>query len=194
MYRDYAPLAFTALPQGASTIEQASALRRECMALPSNQEPTMPTHDTSATAPPYRPDCRAPELSIAQLAGQVYEAAPAAERCRLLEHLMQPLGVLSLVAVANGVFAKLWFRSGWHDLHIQTDDAQRVRVGDVIKLVDYVQQARVEALDDLAHLLASSPMMAYSAAAAVLVAVLVQRAQSRKAGKSEIGDCPFHGT
>ena len=154
----------------------------------------MPAHDTSTTAPLYRSGYRAPESSIAQLAGQVYEAAPAAERCRLLEHLMQPLGALSLVAVANGVFAKLWFRSGWRELHIQPDDAQRVRVGDVVKLIDYVQQARVEVIDDLAQLIASSPMMAYSTAAAVLVAALVQRAQIRKAGKSEISDCPFRGT
>ena len=48
-------------------------------------------HNTDAV-PPYAPGYRAPEITIAQLVGQVYEAAPAAERCRILEHLMQPLG------------------------------------------------------------------------------------------------------
>jgi hypothetical protein len=164
------------------------------MALPSNQEPTMPTHDDSIAAPSYHPHYRGSAPTIAQLAGQVYEAAPAAERCRLLEHLMRPLGALSLVGVANGVFAKLWFRSGWHDLHIQPDDAQRVRTDDVIKLVDFVQQVSAEAIDGLVQLVGTSPMLACSAAAAMLVAALVQRAQIRNAGIGNAGDCPFRGT
>ncbi len=152
----------------------------------------MSTHDDSTTAP--LPSYRESEPTIAQLAGQVYEAAPAIERCRLLEHLMHPLGVLSLVAVANGVFAKLWFRSGWHDLHIQAEDAHDVRAGDVIKLVDYVQQVSAEAIDGLAQLVTASPTMACSAAAATLVAALLQRAQTRKTATRNGSDCPFRGT
>ena len=38
---------------------------------------------------------------LAQLVGQVYETAPNTERKRLVEHLMKPLGILSLAAVAN---------------------------------------------------------------------------------------------
>ena len=152
----------------------------------------MPAHHDVTTAP--RTGCRESEPTIAQLAGQVYEAAPAIERCRLLEHLMRPLGVLSLVAVANGVFAKLWFRSGWHDLHIQEEDAHGVRAGDVIKLVDFVQQVSVEVVDDLAQLVGTLPMLACSAAAAMLVAALVQRAQIRKTAPINVSDCPFRGT
>ena len=138
-------------------------------------------HDNSSDAvTPYAPGCRASELTIAQLVGQVYEAAPAPERCRILEHLMQPLGALSLVTVANGVFAKLWFRSGWHELHIQPDDAQWVRASDVVSLMDYVQQASAEVVDGLAQLLVASPMMACPGAAALLVTVLVRRVQTRK--------------
>lgn len=148
----------------------------------------MLTHEHSAAAPYSHTAHDGATPSIAQLAGQVYEAAPVSDRCRLLEHLMRPLGALSLVAVANGVFAKLWFRSGWHDLRIQPDDAQRVRVGDVIKLVDYVQQASVEVIDDLARLVAASPELACSAAAATLVAVLVQRAARRKGGNGPAGE------
>ena len=45
------------------------------------------------------------DIAIPELVAAVYEAAPAVERGRLLEELLRPLGVLSLVAVAGGVFA-----------------------------------------------------------------------------------------
>ena len=122
-----------------------------------------------------------PEISIAQLVGQVYESAPPAERSRLLEHLMRPLGVLSLVAVANGIFAKIRFRSGWPDIHIQPEDAQNVQVSDVITLVNHVQQVSAQAVDNLADMLASSPVLTSSAAAALLVSILIQHNQNRRA-------------
>lgn len=86
--------------------------------------------------------CQVSEISIAQLVGQVYEFAPPAERSRLLEHLLKPLGVLSLVAVANG----------------------------------------------LADMLAASPVMTGSAAAALLITLLLQRARTRRASDREPGD------
>jgi hypothetical protein len=125
-------------------------------------------------------------IAIPELVGQVFEAAPAIERSRLLEQLMRPLGVLSLVAIAGGVFASLRFRGGWQDFHVRLDDAQRINASDVIALVDHVQQVSVEAVDGLAQTLAASPIMAGSAAAALLVTVLLQRARSRR----ERGDSP----
>lgn len=61
------------------------------------------------------------EVSLPQLVGKVYESAPAAERSRLLEHLMCPLGVLSMAVVANGILSKLRFLGGWPDLHIRPE-------------------------------------------------------------------------
>jgi len=142
----------------------------------------MNPHDDSNVVPPYAPGNQASEIAISQLIGKVFEAAATSERCRILEQLMKPLGVLALVAVANGVFAKLWFRSGWHELHVQPDDAQLVRTDDVISLANYVQQASTEAIDGLAQLLTVFPMMACSAAAVMLVTVLVNRAQYRRKG------------
>ncbi|MBK6322423.1 hypothetical protein [Candidatus Aalborgicola defluviihabitans] len=126
------------------------------------------------------------EAAIAQLVGQVYEIAPPAERRRLLEHLIRPLGVLSLVAVANGIFASIRFRSGWPDLNVRMEDAQNVQAGDVIALVDYVQQVSVNAVDGLAHLLSASPVLTSSAAATLLITVLVQRARTRRAEDRDI--------
>lgn len=131
--------------------------------------------------PSERVTCQVSEITIAQLVGQVYEYAPPAERKRLLEHLLRPLGVLSLVAIANGVFAKIGFHSGWPDLHVPLEEAQNVQASDIITLVDHVQQVSVHAVDGLADMLAQSPVMAGSAAAALLVTVLVQRARTRRA-------------
>ena len=126
--------------------------------------------------------CQVSEITIAQLVGQVYEFAPPAERSRLLAHLLRPLGVLSLVAIANGIFAKIRFRSGWPDLHVPLEDVQNVQASDIITLVNHVQQVSVHAVDGLADMLAASSVMAGSAAAALLITVLVQRARTRRAG------------
>jgi hypothetical protein len=132
---------------------------------------------------PSQPDAdsRNPERIIPQLVGQVYEAATPNERSRLLEQLLPPLGVLSLVAIADGIFAKVRFRGGWPELHVRLEDAQNVQASDVITLVDHVQQISVQAVDGLAQLLAASPVLAGSAAAALLITLLMQRAQRRRA-------------
>ncbi len=140
--------------------------------------------DASEITPPGGSVLRPPEKTLSQLVGQVYESAPAAERSQLLEQLLRPLGVLSLVAVANGVFAKIRFRGGWPQLHVRLEDAQSVGIDDVINLVDHVQQVSVQAVDGLAQILAASPAMANSAAAAVLITVLMRRAMTRRASDS----------
>jgi len=75
-------------------------------------------------------------------------------------------------------------------LHIRAEDARTVQPIDVIALVDYVQQASAETINGLASLLATSPMMVYSAAAAVLVTVLVRRTQTRRTLSGESGNSP----
>lgn len=142
-----------------------------------------------STMPGLEPQPKqAMEIPIAQLVAQVYETAPPALRTRLLEHLLMPLGVLSLVAVANGIFAKIRFRSGWPDMNIRFEDAQSVQPSDVMALVDRVQQVSVRSLDGLAHLLTTSPVVSGSAAAALLVTVLMQRAHTRRMDDRDGGD------
>ena len=148
----------------------------------------MKSKNTSETTPSQELDDQMSELSIAQLVGQVYETSPPAERSRLLEHLLRPLGVLSIVAVANGIFASIRFRSGWPDMPIQLEDAQNVQARDVITLVNYVQQVSIQAVDGLADMLAASPVMTGSAAAALLMSVLVQRTRSRRSSEGSDAD------
>ena len=146
--------------------------------------PALPVHiptnpDTTLTASPE--PAVACELSIAQLVGEVYESAPPTERGRMLEHLLRPMGVLALVGVAGGIFAKIRFQGGWPTLHVRIEDVPNVRASDVVTLVDYVGQMSSQAIDGLAQLLPMMPMMATSAAAALLVTVLMQRARNRRA-------------
>jgi len=138
-----------------------------------NPNPTLPV--PAASGGPVS------EAAIAQLVGQVYASAPPSVRSRLLEHLIKPLGVLSLAVVANGIFASIRFRSNWPELKVRMEDVQSVQPRDVIALAHSVQQVSAHALDGLAQLLSSSPVMAGSAAASVLVAVLLQRSRNRRA-------------
>ena len=133
------------------------------------------------------PGCQTPDLLIPQLVAEVYECAPAVERGHLLEHLLRPLGVLSLVVVADGIFAAVRFRGGWPDLHVRLQDIVNVRAAHVVDLVDHAQQVSVETVDGLAQMLAASPLMSSSAAAAMLVTVLVQRARRRRGEDNEAG-------
>ena len=157
------------------------------------------------TTPPALPELALPELvsqvydtapaavrsrMLTQLVAQVYEAAPLALRGRLLEQLLRPLGVLSLVAVANGMFAKIRFRSGWPEVQVRLEDAQAVQPGDVVALVDHVQQVSMDALHGVARMVSASPVLAGSAAAAVLVSVLLKRARQRRAADLEGGEPP----
>lgn len=119
------------------------------------------------------------ERLLPQLVADVYESAPAVERSRLLEHLMRPLGVLSLAVVANGIFAKLRFLSGWPDLRISPEDAKAIRAEDVFALVEYVQQASWDVMQGLVKVLSDSPALSATAAATVLVSLLLQQARRR---------------
>jgi hypothetical protein len=148
----------------------------------------MNPHEIPTAVAANEPAFRAADFAIPHLVGQVYEAAPLAERGHLLEQLLRPLGVLSLLAVAGGIFANIRFRSGWQDLHVPLEDIRNVRGSDVIALVDYAQRVSVEAVDGLAQMLAASPMLAGSAAAGLLVSVLMRRARSRRKGAIETGE------
>lgn len=130
--------------------------------------------------PSHTPETLNTVGSIAQLVGEVFAAAPPAEKSRLLAHLMKPLGLLSLVAIANGIFAKIRFRASWPDPHVALEDVQNVQASDVITLVNYVQQVSTTAVDSLTDLLSASPLLTSSAAAALLVQVLMQRSKSRR--------------
>lgn len=143
------------------------------------------TTDTNPIATPDPARAAMAGMTLAQLVGQVYEGAPVAERSRLLAQLMKPLGVLSLMAVANGVFAKLRFSAGWPDLQGRLDDLQQVQASDVTSLASRVEQVSLQALDGLTQVLSTSPALASSTTAALLLTVLMQRAHQRACAQDD---------
>jgi hypothetical protein len=108
------------------------------------------------------------------LLGRVYAEAPAPLKSRLLEHLLKPLGLLSLAAVCNGAFANLALNRNWA---IQPELAQKVDSEQVMALAAYVQQVSVQAVTGLSQVLTSSPLLQGSVAASALVALLVKRSR-----------------
>jgi hypothetical protein len=147
----------------------------------------------AAESPPTAfelPGCRVTDLSIPDLVAEVFATAPPAQRGRLLEQLLRPLGILSLFAIAGGTFARAKLRGGWHDLHLRLEDVQAVRAADVVALVDYAQQVSVEAVDGLAQVLCATPVLSGSAAAVLLVTLLVQRARTRGGEPAPITPAP----
>jgi hypothetical protein len=126
----------------------------------------------------------APDLNLGgdmlpALVAQVFEEAPLTERGRLLEQLLKPLGLLSLAAVANGIFARITMDQGWYQPKVSPENATRVDARDVIALVSHVQQVSVHAIDGLARVISASPVLASSAAAAMLLTLLHKQAKAR---------------
>lgn len=136
------------------------------------------------TPPGFKPDAIAPEFGSADAAvpvllGRVYAVAPPNERTRLLTQLMQPLGLLSLVAVAGGVFARLRLRDPSAPLSLRFEDTLQISAADVMALAEHAQQVSVETVDALGQWLTTSPVLAGSAATLLLVQVLARRAARR---------------
>jgi hypothetical protein len=120
-----------------------------------------------------------PHDLLSELVAKVYAAAPAADRGRLLEHLLKPLGLLSLAAVANGAFARLAANSGWSRLQINAGDVHRIGRSEVIALVSHVQQVSTQAIDSLGHVISGSPVLAGTAATGLLLSLLRTQATQR---------------
>lgn len=114
------------------------------------------------------------------LLGHAYAASPPLVKKSLLEQLIRSVGVLGLVTVAGGVFAKIRLRGGWPDISVRLDDLQDIRTSDVIALVDYVQQVSAGALIGATQLLASHPALMGSGAVAVLTSIMIRRVPDRR--------------
>jgi hypothetical protein len=120
------------------------------------------------------------DLSVPRLIGRVYESAPLTLRARIIEQLMRPLGVLGLMAVANGIFAGIRLRDRTAFPRVALEDATVVRPSDVVALADWAQQVSGEAIEGLTKVISTSPVLSSSAAAAILVSLLMRRSNDAK--------------
>ena len=161
----------------------------------------MNLHNTPATSPPgacvqaQTPGFPAPALVVAdydlatpvvrsrmlaQLVGQVYENASLPVRGLLLQKLLQPMGILALVSVAGGIFAKIRLRSGLQEAPLRLEDVRNVSTSDVLALVERAQDAGSGALHGLGEVIVGSPVLASSAAASLLLMLLVNARRARR--------------
>jgi hypothetical protein len=130
------------------------------------------------------------EPDIPQLVGDVYEAASAPERVSLIEHLMSPLSLLAAFAVSNGIFARLWFQRGFHDQRIRIEDTDIVGKADIAALASFVQQVSVDAVDSIGQIVSSSPTLAATAAAALLLAAIARKLRTARDASRAEDQCP----
>jgi len=138
----------------------------------------MPIQQTEQKTTPLAPG-QDQKLEVAELIGVVYTEIPPVEQRHLLSQILKPLGLLSLAAVANGVFARLWLRGDSQHEHLRLDDAHNLPPSDIVALVHFVQQVSAETIEGLASTLCTSPTLVGSAAAAMLLRVLMRRIQER---------------
>ena len=117
---------------------------------------------------------------VSLLVGKVFADAPPPEKLSVIEQLTKPLGILSLIAVANGIFAKIRFRGSLPDMQARMEDLQVVQVSDVVALASYAQQVSIQAVDGLAQTLTSSTLLTGSAAALLLLNILIERSKTRR--------------
>ena len=108
---------------------------------------------------------------LAKLVSRVYRNASEPLRTRMLACLLRPLGMLSLVAVASGAFARLLQRDGGVPDEVSMEDVSRYSSQQILELARFVHEVNPEALEQLGGLVANNAMgiTALSASALVLL-------------------------
>lgn len=155
-------VAFTTRQTAQSSAIENGIRRCRCSLFPLvgaiGLEPTSPFVNKNACHVIVTPH-RLPSL-LTQLVGQVYESASPAVRGLLLEKLLRPMGVLALVSVAGGIFAKIRLRGGLQAAPLGLDDVKSVSTSDVLALAERVQLASAIAIHAVSDVIANSPMLA----------------------------------
>jgi len=107
--------------------------------------------------------------ALARVVSRVYRAANDAVRADMLLHLLRPLGMLGLVAVASGAFARLARRDGMMPDTISAEDMVRYSSEQIRELTLFVHEVNPDALQPLVEQLAQSGMGIAALSTAALV-------------------------
>jgi hypothetical protein len=110
--------------------------------------------------------------AIAKVVSRVYRAGNDTLRADMLTHLLRPLGVLGLVAVASGAFAGLVRRDGLVPDTISAEDMVRYSSEQIRELTMFVHEVNPEALQPLIEQLAQNAMGIAALSTAALVMLL----------------------
>ena len=111
-------------------------------------------------------------FAIARVVSRVYRGANGAIRADMLAHLLRPLGLLGLVAVASGAFARLMRRDGIVPDTISAEDMVRYSSEQIRELTLFVHEVNPDALQPLVDQLAQNTMGVAALSTAALVLLL----------------------
>lgn len=117
-------------------------------------------------------------FAIAKVVSRVYRVANDAIRAEMLTHLLRPLGVLGLVAVASGAFARLVRRDGLVPDPISAEDMLRYSSEQIRELTMFVHEVNPEALQALVEQLAQNGIGIAALSTAALV--MLQRSSRER--------------
>jgi hypothetical protein len=140
--------------------------------------PVPPTADGNASA--------RRRFEIARVVSRVYRAANGAARADMLAHLLRPLGLLGLVSVASGAFARLVRRDGRVPDTIAAEDIVRYSSEQIRELTLFVHEVNPDALQPLIEQLAQNGMGIAALSTAALV--LLHRSSRRSSAVSRTTD------
>jgi hypothetical protein len=119
-------------------------------------------------------------FEIARVVSRVYRAADGVVRADMLAHLLRPLGVLGVVSVASGAFARLVRRDGLVPDTISAEDIVRYSSEQIRELTMFVHEVNPDALQPLIEQLAQNGMGIAAVSTAALV-MLHRRSRARSA-------------
>ena len=132
--------------------------------------------------PDQKPHLQNDPALLPALLGPVFQAASAEQRSRLLAPLLQPLGLLALVAVARGIFARRLLSRNGRAATLRPQDTQDISAQDVVSLAQRVQQVNTQALCALVPVL-----LTLGNAAATELAQRLLAAQAEDSGRTHFG-------
>lgn len=125
-------------------------------------------------------------FEMARVVSRAYRGANDSLRADMLTQLLRPLGVLGLVAVASGAFARLVRRDGLVPDTISAEDRLRYSSEQIRELTMFVHEVNPDALQPLIEQLALNGMGIASLSAAALV-MLHRRSGGRAARLPKTG-------
>jgi hypothetical protein len=130
------------------------------------------------SSPPILPSLAAShaDAALPAIVCEVYRAAPAPLRARLLECLLKPVGPLALTVIASGAFGAFLQRRPWAGASLSIDDVASVSAEQLLELAGYVEQASPDVFLQMPALVAGSPLAVATGSGALLLAARLQRA------------------
>ncbi len=97
----------------------------------------------------------APRQDIPALVSDLYAEASEPVRAKLLEHLLQPVGPLAMIAIAAGAFRRFVYRLRRNATPIPVQDTATITSHHVLQLARYIDQSSPSALRHVVSLISN---------------------------------------